>query len=48
MAEDAVAEVVCVVITHDLGKADLVVDDEEGLELLDWIFLYTLGSVVLG
>lgn len=34
MAEDVVAEVVCVVITHDLGEANLVVDDEEGLELL--------------
>lgn len=44
VAEDAVAEVVCVVITHDLGKTDLVVDDEEGLGLLDFVFLYTLGS----
>lgn len=31
VAEDVVAEVVCVVITHELGKTDLVVDDEEGL-----------------
>lgn len=39
VAEDVVAEVVCVVVTHELGKADLVVDDEEGLELLDCVLL---------
>lgn len=33
MAEDVVAEVVCVIITHELGKTDLVVDDEQGLGL---------------
>lgn len=52
MTEDVVAEVVCVVITHELGKTDLVVDDEEGLWLsvLDcilpfrWIVFVVLGE----
>jgi hypothetical protein len=35
VAEDVVAEVVGVVVTNDLGETDLVVDDEEGLGLLD-------------
>jgi hypothetical protein len=53
VTEDVVAEVVCVVITHELGKTDLVVDDQEGLGLflLDWELLLLwigIAFVVLG
>ena len=33
VAEHVVAEVVCVEVADDLGEADLVVDNEEGLSL---------------
>ena len=46
VAEDVVAEVVRVVIAHDLGQADLVVDDEEGLGLLV-SFLFPSGFLLL-
>ena len=37
MPEDVVAEVVCVVIAHDLGEVDLVVDEKEG-----WVLRFVL------